>query len=100
MSWFVSVTDADPATAEAALATAYDEYKTRIVSTDPETDAGTDEQFAAAVAAAVAVVSGGVVGEGNVNLSLSGHANPGHKPRSGYANDAVTVAVTSAARGG
>lgn len=26
-------------------------------------------------------------------VSMSGHANPGHKPREGWANDAITVSV-------
>jgi hypothetical protein len=33
-------------------------------------------------------------GGGRVHVSLGGHANPGHLPTSGWANDAITVSVT------
>lgn len=57
-----------------------------------------DEQFEAALNVARVLLLRKVVGDGNVNVTLSGHANPSHRPRRGWANDAVTVTVTSAAR--
>jgi len=53
------------------------------------------EQFAAAVEAAKALA--GVVGrEGDaVIVNISGHANPGHGPREGWANETITVRVTA-----
>ncbi len=66
-----------------------------------------DEQFDAALEAARVLLLRAAVGgdvpapgampNGNVNVTLSGHANPGHKPRQGWANDMVHMTVTSAA---
>jgi hypothetical protein len=33
---------------------------------------------------------------GQAGAFLSGHANPGHRPRSGYSNDTITVTVNQA----
>jgi hypothetical protein len=57
------------------------------------------EQFEAAAAAAQALVDSGVVGSADKRLSivLSGHANPGHEPRSGWASDTVTVTISQLA---
>lgn len=56
------------------------------------------EQIDAAVATAKAIVAGGTIGgEGKLFfVSLSGHANPGHEPRSGWSNDCITVSVSQA----
>lgn len=43
---------------------------------------------------AKAIIESGCVGAGPYNVSLVGHANPGHEFRAGYATDSVTVTVT------
>jgi hypothetical protein len=53
------------------------------------------EQFERAVDAARKL--GEVVGPGPISVTLSGHANPEHRPTDGYANDCVTVSVVSLA---
>lgn len=55
----------------------------------------TRESLEAAKAAALALAASGVVGRGRVTGSLSGHANPGHVPTEGYANDCVTVSLSA-----
>lgn len=57
------------------------------------TDA-TRETLNAAKDAAVALAASGVVGQGTVSGSLSGHANPGHVPTDGWANDCVTISLS------
>ncbi len=98
MSWSLSLPSVDRAVARKAVTTAYDLYRAG-VSAEPETLTAMDEQVSAAIDAVEALLSSGVVGtEGDVHLTLSGHANPGHKPREGYANDFLAVNVASAAR--
>jgi hypothetical protein len=54
------------------------------------------EQFAKV---AKRVVDSAAVGAGtDFVVSLSGHANPGHRPANGSANDTLTVTVAQAAR--
>jgi hypothetical protein len=54
------------------------------------------EQVDAARTAAQAILDSGAIGDANrpVSIVLSGHANPGHVPRDGFANDTITVNVT------
>lgn len=57
------------------------------------------EQFAAAKEAAKALIASGALGDGTDGrlfiVSLNGHANPGHQPTPGWANDMITVSVRS-----
>lgn len=54
-----------------------------------------DEQVNAAKDATIGLIQSDVFLGGQVfSVALSGHANPGHKPVAGYANDTVTVTVT------
>lgn len=39
-----------------------------------------------------------VVGEGPITVTISGHANQGHRPIAGWSNDFVQLTVSSAAR--
>lgn len=57
------------------------------------------DQLEAAKKAAIAMLRSGCVGDPKAEnrdyiASLSGHSNPGHAPRPGFANDSVTVTVT------
>lgn len=53
------------------------------------------DQFDAALVAAVAIIQSGSVGSPShtFSVAMSGHSNPGHGPREGFANDVVTVTV-------
>ena len=95
MSWNVYLTDVDPAKLGGLAHDAYEEFKSRYTDA-AEAVSAMDEQFDAALAAASSGLCN-IVGDGNINVTLSGHANPGHRPRAGYANDLVTVSVSSAA---
>ena len=60
-----------------------------------ETNDEAAEQFVAAAALAGQVIDSGVVGyESDYIISVSGHANPDHKPAEGWANDYVNIQVT------
>jgi hypothetical protein len=54
------------------------------------------DQFEAASDSARALIDSGAVGDSGktFNVNLSGHANPGHLPASGWANDMVSVSVS------
>lgn len=58
------------------------------------------EQLEQARQAAVAIIDSGAVGDPashRFNVSLSGHANPGHEPQDGYSNnDAVSISIGQA----
>ncbi len=62
----------------------------------PELGPDCEEQKQAARAAAKALIdSGAAGGEGkDFRVNIYGHANPGHEPTSGYANDCIGVSVT------
>lgn len=54
-----------------------------------------EAQFQAAVAAAkLLAVSVGRLGD-EVMVTMSGHANPGHAPRVGWADEVITVSVSA-----
>jgi len=52
------------------------------------------EQYANALNLAKALIDSGAVGEGEFNVSLSGHGNPDHQKTPGWGNDFVSVQVT------
>lgn len=54
------------------------------------------EALGAAKEAAKALATVVVPGGEPASVSISGHANPGHKPAEGWANDFVAVTVTQA----
>lgn len=62
-------------------------------SLSDEVKAEQEQQFTAAMNAARALLD--VVGrpEDEVSVSLSGHANPDHGPRDGWANETITITV-------
>lgn len=98
MSWSLSLTDVDRTDVRDVATKAYQDYRTRVEPTaEPDTLAAMDEQFDAALEAIEALLGKGAVGtEGLLHLTLSGHANPGHTPRPGWANDTVMVSVSRA----
>jgi len=50
--------------------------------------------FVAAKQATSTLLESGALGQGNFNVSLSGHANPGNVPADGWVNDCVTIRIT------
>ena len=92
MSWSVQAPSQTAATLEGAARQKYEEFVSH--RGDDEAGSAADEQFEAALAAARTIVESGAVGESAVRVSLSGHANPGHAKRDGWANDTVTVSIS------
>lgn len=93
MSWWFEVeaesAEMFAAAADAAFKAAVDQHPA--VFAEAEVNA----QVSAAIAAAVSMVKAGVVGVGPVFAVLSGHANPGHAPRAGWANDEIRITLQS-----
>lgn len=84
MSWSASVTNIS-----------IDEIDS-IVSFPAELSEEAKEQFEAAKEHAKALAESGVVGDvenHRFNVNLAGHANPGHEPAEGWANDGIAVNV-------
>jgi len=74
---------------------AKDEIDPTVPATSDVVEAEQREQFEAAKEAA-AVLAKAVGREGDdVFVTLSGHANPGHGPRQGWAAESVTISVTA-----
>lgn len=95
MSWSVTLSDVAVADVEETARKMYAEQAARAAV--PAT-VEMDEQFEAALAAARSLYSAvreqGTVLPGGVNVVLTGHANPGHNPQPGWANDHVSVSVS------
>jgi hypothetical protein len=96
MSYGFSVTSVPAAEVGDALTKSFEAYKGQLASSDYKLDDSADEQARAGIVAAKALVDSGFVGTGLVNASVNGHANPGHVPTRGWANDAVGISVSSA----
>lgn len=99
MSWGISTSAQGAVAADGvadAIEKAVDAYKATLASADTEPDPAALEQIDKAKAAALELVASGIVGTGTFYVSLSGHANPGHKPVKGWANDCVSVNVSCA----
>lgn len=89
MSWTLSIPTKTPreqfdAAIDAATATGNEDVLTE-----------RDEQVRVAKEAAKSVVAEGAVGFDTINCSINGHANPEHKPREGWANDTITINLSS-----
>jgi hypothetical protein len=51
------------------------------------------EQFEHARQTAFDTLDAGVMGDGEVVVTISGHANPGHKPKNGQPNDSIAFSI-------
>lgn len=90
MSWSAGVNPTQAKDFVAAINAA--EYHDAEHMSSPESDA----QLAAAKKAAVAMFKSGACGpldRGSYICNMSGHSNPEHAPRQGYANDSINVGV-------
>lgn len=91
MSWTISKSAIDAADIRVEMEAAADAYEANFPDGySPEVQ----EQIDAAIECAEQLQS--CVGTGKLNVSLSGHANPEHKPHPSYANDTVMVSVSNA----
>ncbi|SDJ08249.1 hypothetical protein SAMN05444157_1642 [Frankineae bacterium MT45] len=96
MSWNFTATSVAIDDVEAELTKAADAYRAGLAANDYALDDAANEAIGVAIASAKAIAESGVTGGTLVNVTLSGHANPGHKPVKGWSNDVVTVTVISA----
>ena len=90
MSWNFSVV-ASKESVDAALNAAAESQVDNIMRSD--SGAEMLSQAEQATYAAVALIESGCLGDGTFTVNLSGHANPGHQPRDGWANDAVSISI-------
>lgn len=92
MSWSLSVPSGPVAEFDKAAVAAASSY----VAAFPAgaLAAETREQIEEAVKAATWLVSSGALGSDHVHATLTGHANPEHKPVPGWSNDSVTISVS------
>ena len=92
MSWSLSV--------NAQYADAVDAITNAAAS--PDTDKPEQvEQVQAGKDAAIALIKSLTVvndAEQDVGVSISGHANPAHKPAAGYGNDCIYVSISQVTR--
>jgi hypothetical protein len=105
MSWSFSVPPTAAGDFADALNAAAQSQIDAIVGYDSMTRAeqqATFEQIHAAVAATKSIAASGSIGPPSHRFSatLTGHANPGHGPREGWANDIVTISVCQVAEAG
>lgn len=94
MSWNVYTTSQTAATIEDTAREAFAAHQSAI--DDDEQRSVNAEQFEAGLHAAQSILASGAVGDGPAHVTLSGHANQGHRPRDGWANDTITVSVSQA----
>ncbi len=89
MSWSVSATIEGGSAADELVAL-------REAALSQNSECG--DQFDAAKDAAYMLVSSGVVGtpDKKYHITMTGHANPDHEPRSGWANDMITISISQA----
>lgn len=92
MSWYVSYKYEDSDITEEthpALAGVIEQVEQGVLSKE----AG--EQVFVTVATVHDIIGSGVVGDpdGKFSITVSGHANPEHKPASGWANDSVVINI-------
>lgn len=92
MSWSVQTTSQTAATIERGAREQYNAQQLVTAATEDER-AATDEQFEAALHAAQSILASGAVGDTPVSVTMSGHANPGHHKREGWANDQITISI-------
>jgi hypothetical protein len=86
MSWSLSINPHD----------SIEETRSAIEHTEPSSPLPEEslEQLRAAKVAVADLLDSGCVGGPPVLISFSGHANPGHRPAEGWANDYVSITIT------
>jgi len=91
MSWNYTVENVTTATADEQLNAGAEEQ----IEYAMQGDSGPEsvEQMEQATYAALKLIKSGCLGEGPFRVTLGGHANAGHRPREGRANDAVSIAI-------
>jgi hypothetical protein len=94
VSWTVPCPSSTAESIEASARSGYEHYRSTYSGGDAGELDAMDEQFEAALAAASGILASGAVGDTACSVTLSGHANPHHAKRPGYANDAIVVSIT------
>ena len=92
MSWSFAA-EAHTARLRDALDASFREYNARLLANDQGLSAEAKAQVDAAASAAVAIATSKALGEAEVAVTLSGHANPSHSPLAGQANDFISVQI-------
>jgi len=93
MSFSITIPDGPVADFTATAGTAVTNFKRLLEESDNQPSAEAMESVQAAVAGLQTIIASGVVGTGTVSASISGHANPGHEPVQGWANDFLQVSI-------
>lgn len=96
MSWSLSVPATSVEDFDSAIEDVRAAYDASVVSQfqDDQVEP-TREQITEAIAAVSGIVDSGAVGK-QVTVSMYGHANAGHEPADGWANETVTITVSFA----
>jgi len=94
VSWSFSVQDVPAGELRARAQEARDSYLEQYARWGNEVTEDLRGQIDAAIAAAGRLRA--AVGGERVNLTLSGHANPGHRPAARWANDMVSLSISNA----
>ena len=95
MSWTVPCPSQTAESIEVSARSGYERYNgPGGFAGDDAERAAIDEQFDAALTAAQGILASGAVGHTACSVTLSGHANPGHEKRPGWANDTIVVSIS------
>lgn len=94
MSWSgITATDT-PDRIEEALKASAETYKANLASQDYVLDPAAVEQIDGAIAAALVAIPV-VAPDQLVQITLNGHANPGHMPNESWSNDFISMSITN-----
>lgn len=96
MSWYISTTSQTAETLEATARPLYEAF--RADHGDSEANEAMDDQFEIALSSAKAMLASAALGSGPCAVTLSGHANPNHLPRPGWAHDTLSITVNQQLR--
>lgn len=93
MSWSISIPPVNQDDFEEAANNALESAANPLSVQQPFAPDEAKEQFDAGLKAAQSIIASGVLGEGKISGSISGHANPGHADTAGYSGDSVNVSL-------
>lgn len=86
MSWY--------ATGQAAVNNGTVTYTEGLTTIPESTKAECQKSLESAKAAVQKILESGVLGEGDFNVSMNGHANTGNVKTPGFANDSLNIGIT------
>ncbi len=91
MSYSFSAASVTAETAETQLRAAANATKSANAN-QPNAEA-TQEAINTAIASVLGLIKSGVLGTLPVNVSVGGHANPGHIPISGWSSETMSISI-------